>query len=80
MTITGRPPGEERSTPKKEKTSSKPDFGNNKNFEAHSTHLPRHKEVAQLLALLRERYPVIQNYLSLAKGSRCRRAKGGDRP
>jgi hypothetical protein len=75
MTITGRTPGEERSTPKKEKPSSKPGFRNNKNSEAHSTHFPRHKEAAQLLA-----HPVIQNYLSLGKGSRCRCRGGGDRP
>jgi ProQ/FINO family len=63
----GRPPGREGSTPKKEKPGDKPGFGNKKN-EAQSTTLPPYKKVAQLRALLRERHAVIQNCLPLAIG------------
>jgi hypothetical protein len=67
--IDGQVSGKGKSIPKKEKPSGK--FGFRKDSRAYFTSLPGHKTAAQLLALPRERHPVIQNRLSLAKGSRC---------
>jgi sRNA-binding protein len=65
---TGRIPGGEGSTPKKEKPGGNPGFRNEKT-EAQYIRLPRYKPAAQLLALLQEQYAVIRDYKPLATGT-----------